>query len=76
MKTSQSFQPAKSTLCSVYNKHVTVLPTTKYQPTFMPASISSTLQYTLLQKNENNYNELFISILVQLFPVNLNINCY
>jgi hypothetical protein len=42
----------------------------------MPASVCSTLQYRLPQKNENNYNELFISILAQLFPINLNINCY
>jgi hypothetical protein len=44
---------------------------------FMPASIRSTLQYTFLQKNENDYNELFTSILAHLFPINLNINyCY
>jgi hypothetical protein len=42
----------------------------------MPSSICSTLQYKLLEKNENDYNELFISILVHLFPVNLDINCY
>jgi hypothetical protein len=29
-------------------------------PPFMPASIYSTLQYKLPQKNENDYNELFI----------------
>jgi hypothetical protein len=42
----------------------------------MPASICTILQYKLPQKNENNYSELFISILVHLFPINLNINCY
>jgi hypothetical protein len=34
----------------------------------MPASIRSTFQ--------NGYNQLFISILAYLFPINLNINCY
>jgi hypothetical protein len=33
------------------------------------------LKYQLPQKSENNYNELFISILAYLFPINLNINC-
>jgi hypothetical protein len=42
-------------------------------PPFMPASIRSTLQYKLPQMNENDYNELFISILAHLFPINLNI---
>jgi hypothetical protein len=42
----------------------------------MPAPVRSTLQYKLPQKNENDYNELFISILAHLFPINLNINCY
>jgi hypothetical protein len=45
-------------------------------PPFMPASIHSTLQYKLPQKNENDYNELFISMLAHLFPISLNINCY
>jgi hypothetical protein len=42
----------------------------------MPASIRSTLQYKLPQKNENDYNELFISVLAHLFLINLNINYY
>jgi hypothetical protein len=42
----------------------------------MPTSIHSTLQYKLPQKNENDYNELFISILTHLLPINLNINCH
>jgi hypothetical protein len=42
----------------------------------MPASICSTLPYEILQKNENDYSAVFISILVHLFPINLNINFY
>jgi hypothetical protein len=42
----------------------------------IPASIRSTLQYKLLQKNENDYNALFILILAHLFPIDLNINYY
>jgi hypothetical protein len=45
-------------------------------PPFMPASIRPTLQYMLLQKNENDYSELFIPVLAHLLPINLNINCY
>jgi hypothetical protein len=41
----------------------------------MPASIHCTIQYKLPQKNENEYNELFISIFGHLFLNNLNINC-
>jgi hypothetical protein len=41
----------------------------------MPASICSTLQCKLPQKNEKNYNELFISIFAHLFPINLNNHC-
>jgi hypothetical protein len=42
----------------------------------MSASIHCTPQYKLPQENENDYNELFISILAHVFPINLNINCY
>jgi hypothetical protein len=42
----------------------------------MPASMRSTLQYKLPQKNDNDYNKLFISILAHLFLINLNMNCY
>jgi hypothetical protein len=42
----------------------------------MSASIRCTLQYNLPQKNENEYDGLFISILAHLFPVNLTIQCY
>jgi hypothetical protein len=43
-------------------------------PPFMPTSIRSTLQHELPEKIENNYNELFTSVLAHLFPINLNIN--
>jgi hypothetical protein len=42
----------------------------------MPASICSTLLHKLPKKNENDYNKLFISILANLIPINLNINYY
>jgi hypothetical protein len=42
----------------------------------MSTSIPSTLQYKFPQKNENDKNEVFISILAHMFPINLNINCY
>jgi hypothetical protein len=42
----------------------------------MPVPIRCTCQYKLPQKNENDYNELFISILAHLYPINLNINSY
>jgi hypothetical protein len=42
----------------------------------MPVSIRSTLRYKLVQKNDNNYKELFISILAHSFPINLNVNLY
>jgi hypothetical protein len=42
----------------------------------MPASIGSTLQYKLPRRYEKDYSELFISILVHVFAVNLNISCY
>jgi hypothetical protein len=29
----------------------------------------------LPQKNKNDYNELFISILAHFFPISLNMNC-
>jgi hypothetical protein len=45
-------------------------------PPIIAASIRSTLEYKLPQKNENDNNELFISILAHLFPINWNINCY
>jgi hypothetical protein len=41
-------------------------------PPFAPPSN----MYKLPQKNENDYSELYISILMHLFPINLNINCY
>jgi hypothetical protein len=44
-------------------------------PYASPPVTHATLQYKLPQKNENNYNELFISILEHLFLINLNINC-
>jgi hypothetical protein len=43
-------------------------------PPFTLASIRSTSQHELPQKNEHDYTELFISILAHLFPINLNIN--
>jgi hypothetical protein len=48
----------------------------KTGPPFMPVSVHSTLQYNLPEKNENDYYELYISILAHLFPIDLNINCY
>jgi hypothetical protein len=42
----------------------------------MRVSIRSTIQYKLPQQEENDNNELFISILAHLFPSNLHINCY
>jgi hypothetical protein len=41
----------------------------------MLTSIRCTLLYKLPWKNENDCNELFISLLAYLFVINLNINC-
>jgi hypothetical protein len=42
----------------------------------MSDPIHCNLQYKLPQKNGNEYNELFISVLAQFFPINLSIHCY
>jgi hypothetical protein len=42
----------------------------------MLTPIRSTLWYKIPQKNENDYKELFISNLANLFHINLNINYY
>jgi hypothetical protein len=65
-----------TSMCSIPPRQCCQPPNTG--PPFMHVSICSTLQYKLPQKNENNYKELrvFISILANLFPINLNINCY
>jgi hypothetical protein len=44
------------------------------QQTPVPHSLRPPIK--LPQKNKNDYNELFISILAHIFPINFNINCY
>jgi hypothetical protein len=66
-----SYATFATSICSI-------LPWQFYQPPnagppLMPASIRSTLQRKLPQRNENDYSELFISILAHLFPVNFTL---
>jgi hypothetical protein len=54
----------------------TVLPTAKCRFSIHAFLHSLHPPYKLPQKNENDYNELFISILAHMFPINLNTDCY
>jgi hypothetical protein len=65
MRMSQCFQPTISTLYRVYNKCM------QYSSVTVAKHLCK-----LLQKDENVYNELFISMLAHLLPINLNTNCY
>jgi hypothetical protein len=63
----------ETSMCSIPKQQGCHLPNAN--PPFMPASICTTLQYMLRQKNENDYSELFVSVLAHLLPIDLNINC-